>query len=230
MKKIISILIFGSAFVILMGLGSWQIQRLTWKNNLIAQLNQAYAHGEKILYDFEDFKIVDNDLPILYGAVQGRFDYGREILLGPRPFDGAVGYNLITPLNLERGGVILVNRGFLSADKIEDIAQTHIKGVIKISGLIRAPDWNSFTPDNSPENNVWTKLDIAQIAQAKDIQNIAPLILYAEKSSPEFSALKMNEEKWMPRNKHLQYAFFWFSMAGVLCGVFGLYAYQRRQK
>ena len=231
MKKIFAIVLSIIAFIILISLGTWQVNRLEWKSNIIAQLNEVYSNdADKNTLSFADLKITDNDLPILYGSVKGIFDYSREILVGPRPFDGEVGYSVITPLRLKNNNYILVNRGFVTADKKEDIASTHARGFIKISGLIRKPDWNKFTPENSPENNVWTKLDITQIAKVKNISSVAPLMMYAEKSSKDFSILQLQQERWMPRNKHKQYAIFWFTMAAVFCRFFSAYAYVQKTK
>jgi surfeit locus 1 family protein len=229
MKNILTGIAFFCALITLLGLGSWQLKRLEWKSNIIDQLHNVYAvEAETALFSFNDLKITNNDLPILYGSVEGEFDYSREILVGPRPFDGEVGYQVVTPLAFRKDGHILINRGFISIDQQDQILTTQPTGRIKISGLIRKPDWNKFTPNNSPENNIWTKFDINQIAEVKEITPIAPLMMYAEKSSKDFGILKLQSMRWMPRNKHQQYATFWFTMAGVFCGLIGLYAYSRR--
>jgi surfeit locus 1 family protein len=231
MKNILTIISSITAFIILISLGTWQLNRLTWKSDIIEQLNTVYAiNAEENILSFDDLKITNNDLPILYGSVEGKFDYSREILVGPRPFEGDIGYNVVTPLTLKNGGTVLVNRGFIATEQKDQASSTHPKGRIKISGLIRKPDWNSFTPENSPENNVWTKLDITQIAKAKNIRSIAPLMVYAEKSSKDFGILQMQPARWVPRNKHQQYAIFWFTMAGVFLGLIGIYAYTQKQE
>ena len=55
-------------------------------------------------------------------------------------------------------------------------------------------------------------------------------MMYAEKSSKNFGVLQLQQERWMPRNKHKQYAIFWFTMAAVFCGFFSAYAYVQKTK
>jgi len=221
MKRAFAIFLFIAAFLILVGLGTWQIKRLQWKENIIAKLEQVYAQNpDNTVFNFDDLTVKDSNLPILYGSVEGQLNYSKEILYGPHTQNQQIGFNVITPLLLKDGGYVFVNRGFIAEEKKNQLALTHVQGKIKISGLIRQTDWNRFTPSNSPANNIWTKLDISEMASAKNIKPIAPLMIYAEKSSKDFKVLEMQPAKWIPRNKHLQYAIFWYTMALVLCGFF----------
>ena len=160
----------------------------------------------------------------------GRFDYNKEILVGPRKLNNQVGYDVITLLRLKKGGNVLVNRGWIAGKKKESVQESHARGRITVAGIFRRPDWNSFTPNNSPENNVWTKIDIKQISEEMDIDQLAPVVLHANNSSKDFSGLTVRQEKWFPRNKHKQYAMFWFSMTFVFVVIFGIFIWQNRQK
>ena len=229
-KKIISVFVFLVALSVLISLGSWQIKRLTWKENIIAKLETEYQKDPlENFYTLENLTL-ESDLPLLYGSAKGQFIYDKEILAGPKPHDGSIGFLVITPMKLDSGGYILVNRGWIDQSKTDSLKQTHIQGQITASGIFRKPDWNSFTPDNSPENNIWTKLDIKQISDVKNITPVAPLLLYAESASKKSDVLIMQQERWHPRNKHKQYAIFWFTMAFALIGVFGFYIFQQKRK
>ncbi len=215
-KNILTFGFLSTIFSILLALGFWQTQRLEWKTNIIKKLDDIYAQeASNNIYQYDDLVIDDQKLPILYGSVTGRFIYDKEVLLGPRPFDGAVGYNIITPLKMS-DGTILVNRGFIAVDQKELLETTRNTGRVFVSGLFRTPDWNKFTPNNNPEKNVWSKLDIQEIARYQGIEEISPLMLYAEEVEPTQDILKLQESRWMPRNKHMQYAIFWFGMAFLL--------------
>lgn len=222
-KKIISLFCFISALGILLSLGYWQVQRLAWKTEIIEQLENEYAKDP--IANRLSLTSLQNE-QIQYGSVKGRFDYTKEIRVGPKPHDGKIGYLVITPMKVN-GGHLLINRGWLEEG---DIKTGQPRGHIVVTGIFRKPDWNSFTPENSPENNIWTKLDIEQIARVKNIKNIAPVMLYAESASKPFDNLILQSERWFPRNKHKQYAIFWFSMAGVLLGIFGIYSWQKRRE
>lgn len=229
-KKIISVVLFLTALVVLITLGSWQIQRLQWKEDIITRLEAEYQKDPLAhVYTLENLNS-EHDLPLLYGSAEGKFIYDKEIFLGPKPHDGSIGFLVITPMNLNTGGYILVNRGWIDQENINDISQTHTQGKITVSGVFRKPDWNNFTPENSPENNIWIKPDIDEISNVKGISPVAPLMLYTEKTSAQSGGLIMQQEKWYPRNKHKQYAIFWFAMALALISVFGLYLYQGKRK
>lgn len=223
MKSVLTFLLFIAALGTLLSLGYWQVQRLAWKTEIIEQLESEYAKDP--LQNRLAFKDLTTDR-IQYGSVRGRFDYSKEILVGPKPHDGKIGYLVITPLQLT-GGNIFVNRGWIENNK-EGNAKP--RSNVRVTGIFRKPDWNRFTPENSPENDVWTKLDLEQIAEAKNVLNPAPVLLYAESASKSFGALAMQKQQWFPRNKHKQYAIFWFSMAGILCVIFGLFCLQQKRK
>lgn len=220
-----------SGFATLLSLGIWQTQRLEWKTDIIKKLEAEYAvNPKRRILNFEELTLLPNEFSFRYGSVKGRFNYTKEILAGPKPLDGKIGYQVITPLALDDGGTILVNRGWIDKEQTNSIQNTQPKGTVSITGIFRKPDWNRFTPNNSPENNIWTKLDIQQISKVKKIDKLAPLMLYAESTSKEFHGLVMQKEKWLPRNKHKQYAIFWFSMAAAFLGIFGFLIWQNRSQ
>jgi surfeit locus 1 family protein len=228
MKKIFAALLFITAFITLIFLGTWQLKRLEWKTAIIQKLDFEYQNSKDI--SFQELDPLDSNA-IRYGSLSGKFLYESEILVGPKPHDNIIGYHVITPLKLNDNNHILVNRGWISIDRVSDISQTHENALMTVTGLLRVPDWNRFTPDNSPENNIWTKLDIKQIAREKNISPVSKFMLYATDINPSPSALLTLQKKdWSPRNKHQQYAIFWFTMAGVLVILFGFYMWQSRIK
>lgn len=233
LKKIITITVFGAALLTLLKLSHWQVERLAWKTGVINTLNAEYqkdpAQHQFTLTDLQALK--DDDMPLRYGRVSGYLLFDKEILLGPKPLEGDIGYNIITPLELSTGGHILVNRGWIK-ESHKDVLETHPKqrNLITIDGIFRKPEWNKFTPNNSPENDIWTKLDITQIAQAKNVTPVAPVMFYASNMSLTFDNIILQDQKWYPRNKHKQYAIFWFTMALTLILVFGLFNWNSRKR
>jgi surfeit locus 1 family protein len=227
-RKFFIITTLCGVFITLIALGTWQVQRLSWKNSIIQQLEAVYAQdSSKNIFSFNDLNIRDDEVPILYGTIKGSFYYDKEILVGPRPFEGEIGYYVITPLKIDKGHVF-VHRGFIRVDNKDQISETHKNRSVRVSGLFRKPDWNRFTPDNSPENDIWTKLDLDQIAEAKSIETYAPVLLYAEEISASHPLLKLQQGRWIPRNKHRQYAIFWFSMAIIFAVL--IFIYVRKSK
>ena len=210
-RKITGFILFLIVLTSLLILGFWQIQRLEWKSSIIEKLDEEYANNpQEQLFTFDALNALQHiEQPIKYGSVKGRYLGQHTIYLGPKSQDRVIGYHVITPLKV-KNGVILVNRGF-TPQKDGQIEKLDLpKGLTQVSGLIRKPDWNRFTPENSPKNNIWIRPDIAQIAKAKNLEKIAPVMVYE------------GGKKWYPRNKHMQYAIFWLSLAAIWSG-FGIY-------
>lgn len=203
--------------VILCALGTWQLQRLSWKNNFIEQLDRAYA-GERT-------QALDLNTEFSFGQVQGFFLSDEAVLVGPRTRDGEIGAHVIVPLAIDGGHTLFVNLGWSDADDVkafEKLFRPAQAQSISFSGLLRASDWNSFTPENVPESDVWYRADPIDIANAKGLVKPVPYILYAERASYDFDGVFPNNERHYPNNNHMQYAFFWFSLAGVLFVIYVL--------
>lgn len=207
-------------------LGTWQIQRLEWKRGVIKQLNEGYSQAENApSLSLEDIRNTQED--ILYGSITGRLLYNKELLFGPKPHDGEIGYHVITPLKTA-SGTILINRGWVQSKP--DHQTIYPRETVRVTGTIRKPDWNKFTPDNNPESNVWTKLDVTQIANFLELKNISSKMIYLDRSIIENDPVIAVHQKWYPRNKHKQYAVFWFSMAFIFLGFFIIFARSQKQK
>ena len=93
-------------------MGVWQLQRLEWKQGLIAQI-EARAHAEPVaLKEAVTRARAGEDVSYLRVRVEGRFDNGKERYLYAVS-DGAPGWHVITPLTTPDGEVVLVDRGFV---------------------------------------------------------------------------------------------------------------------
>ncbi|MEZ5814571.1 MAG: SURF1 family protein [Alphaproteobacteria bacterium] len=203
--------------LILCSLGTWQVQRLAWKNNLIDKLNRAYETEEAAPLDLENI----TNQEFTYGRVSGIFMPDKALLLGPRTMNKEIGHDLLVPLKTQNR-TLIVNMGWTGAP-LDKQPIYHLQGKkVWFEGLARTPKWNSFTPENRPEQNAWYKADIEEIAQAKNLDAPYPFILRAEHASHKFDAAFPNNPRLLPNNNHLQYAFFWFAMAAALMGVYTL--------
>lgn len=218
-------LITGICVAILLTLGSWQMHRLEWKNRIIAELEQSYERGKnQDLAEGMIGEVNSGDDDFAYGALQGHLLKDKAILLGPRVLDGRSGYNLLIPLEF-RGGVVIVDTGWVS-DLWNDTLEERLATLpldVNVRGLVRHPDYSSLTSKNSPENELWFRADPGEIAKAKEIDNALSVLLYADHIDPPLQDVLPHEEKFLPRNKHLQYALFWYAMAAVMLGVYGFY-------
>jgi len=149
-------------------LGSWQVQRLKWKSELIAQCEDRIVRPPLPLPGRVDpDAIVDFDYRRVYAT--GRYLHDKEMLIGPRMRDGELGYMVITPLarDSDPGATVLVNRGWISK-KLADQSlrpESLPKGEVRVEGMLRQP-WkkNMFTPDNRPDKGEFYFPDVVQMA------------------------------------------------------------------
>ncbi len=220
---------------VLIGLGTWQMQRLEWKNSLIEKLNAGYEGiGEAAPLDEQKLMAWSNEeAPLGYGTVSGHLMREKAILLGPRMHDGRAGYHLLIPMTIKGEHTLIVNTGWVDGLWKDDLEErlAVLPGDVMAAGVVHKPDWSSFASKNSPSNDMWFRADITQIAKEKDIPAAYPFMLYADTIEPPLRDVSPHQERWLPRNKHLQYALFWYALGICLAGVYGFYVagYQKKK-
>lgn len=154
-------------------LGCWQVQRLTWKTDLIAKFEDRLVKQPLPLPPQIDPEAVKEfDYRRVYA--RGVFKHDREMLIGPRMHDGNDGYLVITPFEQEGNGngntTILVNRGWIPKSKasqsVRKASGALPEGEVVVEGLLREP-WkkNMFTPENKPQEGKWYFPDVYQMAK-----------------------------------------------------------------
>jgi cytochrome oxidase assembly protein ShyY1 len=157
-------------------LGTWQIQRLKWKTDLIAKCEDRLVRPPLPLPPRIDASaIADFDYRRVYA--NGTFRHDQEMLIGPRMRDGEQGYMVVTPL--ERGGgegtAVLVNRGWISKKHAAQSSRPDSlpKGEVRVEGLLREP-WkkNMFTPENRPDKGEFYFPDVEQMARLTGAQPV----------------------------------------------------------
>lgn len=202
--------------VLFAGLGVWQLQRRVWKLDLIAQVEQRLAAppvGAPGPLDWPHLAPAND----VYRRVvlSGVFDHDRETLtqavtvLGP-------GFWVLTPLRTDQGFTVLVNRGFVPAERAAASrrAAGQVRGEIRVVGLLRFTEpGGGFLRRNQPAAGRWYSRDVAAIAQSRGLGVVAPYFVDAD-GAP-------NPGGW-PRggltvvrfpNSHLIYALTWFALA-----------------
>ncbi len=210
-----------AAFSLLCALGTWQVERLAWKNAILQALDKAYAMRIPPNLVSQDLEAsARNRSLFIFGTIHGHFLPG-EIAVRPRTHDGETGAHLYQPFSLANGGVILVNRGWVPEGwqgRVPD-------GSVSLTGLARKPDRkNPFTPPNRPGAGQWYAIDLKDInILLPESGNSLPYVFYAEnaRSAGEDYPLGFGRD-WMPPNNHLQYAIFWFTMAFILAAIYAL--------
>jgi surfeit locus 1 family protein len=211
--------------LLLLGLGSWQIERLFWKRELIAQrlaaLAAAPAAAPRSLEEArgDEFRHVTDE---------GVFLHDREIFVGATSEAGRNGYQVLTPLQETGGRIVFINRGFIPAD-LKDPAKRsagQIAGTVRVAGLLRLPPAEKpvwFLPDNRADLNYWFWVDLPAMAVADHLDPVAPFYIDADATPNPGGWPKGGVTRLDLPNDHLQYAITWFSLAVALTVVYVLY-------
>lgn len=216
------------AVMILSGLGTWQLKRLTWKNEIISELNEAREKdATQTPLDMRKLKKAHKDgKRYVTGYISGEYMHSAEIAIQPRTYKGLSGYHIVTPVKLEGGGIIFVNRGWVSESKRskDQRAESLTPGIVGIFGMARPQDkGNRFIPDNEPTAGNWFHLKIDEISDHFGFNNVAPYIFYAERFTVGTVRYPIPQDSdWQPNNNHLSYAIFWFTMIPILLVIYYL--------
>jgi len=226
-------------FAILIGLGTWQLQRKAWKEALIASLTERLAAPP-----------ISVPVPAAWPALDpardeyrrvtftAAFDYPAEALVyaggsALRPDVSGVGYWVFAPARLPGGGTVAVNRGFVPEGRQERTLRVagEIAGPIAIIGVMRwreASHW--FTPAGDAAKNLWFARDPQAIAAAKGWGTIAPFYVEQESPVPAGGLPQPGKVVVNLPDNHLQYAVTWYGLAAALFGVFVAWAASGRRR
>ncbi|HZC16073.1 MAG TPA: SURF1 family cytochrome oxidase biogenesis protein [Caulobacteraceae bacterium] len=215
---------------ILIGLGVWQVQRLHWKENLLARIAALQSAPPEPL-DVVLRRAADG-LDVDYERVQATCP---DIETAPyvRLYsvkDGYAGNRIIAACPLAGGayGAILVDRGFLAQGLTPTPGQTISAPVI---GILRRGDTRNFaTPRNDPAGNLWYGRDIAAMARALGVARPAPTYLMLEQPAPPPGGPVIAPLPTDIPNNHLQYAITWFGLAVALAGVYLASLWRKRPR
>jgi surfeit locus 1 family protein len=217
-------------FVVLIGLGVWQIERKAWKEGLIAAVTtRVDAPPQPLLAASAWLSLDEANDEYRRVSFSAQFDHKDEALVfaaatGFRPdVDNAgPGYWVFTPARLADGSTMMVNRGFVPDGKQDPKSRPdgQVSGPVEIMGAMRWPDprhW--FTPGDDPAHNLWFSRDPAAIAAAKGIGPVAPFYVEQETPAPPGGLPQPGKLVVSLPDNHLQYALTWFGLAAVLAGV-----------
>jgi len=228
-----------AGFLVLVALGTWQLERLAWKNSLIATLDSrlsaapvpipARSAWPGLNAGDDEFRRVSFTATFVPGEEAHVFTPGSAL----RPDVTGSGYWVLAPARLRDGTEVIVNRGFVPERQRDP--RSRGKGVpdgpVAMVGFLRWPEArNWFTPGAEPAKNLWFVRDPAAIAQAKGWGPVAPFYVDLESpvppgGLPRPGPLAIN----LPTN-HLQYALAWFGLAATLAVVFLLWLRQQRRQ
>jgi surfeit locus 1 family protein len=216
------------AFAVLIGLGTWQVERKAWKEALIATVSERFAAPPVALPPpaewagldpaTDEFRRVRFKAALVNDKEALVFTTGSSLRGG----DAGPGYWVFAPARVD-GRIVMVNRGFVPEQGKDPAmrAQGQIAGPVEIVGVMRWPERPGlFTPAAEPEKNLWFARDPVDMAQAKGLGPVAPF--YIEQESPPAPGGLPRAGALHPTfpNNHLGYALTWYGLALVLAASF----------
>ena len=200
--------------LVFIALGSWQIIRLNWKNDLILEIDNSLKKPPVELSQSN----IKNYLKI---KISGSINFDKQIYLYNLNEKGVPGFEVINPILINTENY-LINRGWIPFEKkdskeINELDQKNIIGTLKLQGKK-----NIFKPDNDIKENYWFSLnrnDVLEFTGKKFSKYI--IILDGDYKFPRPKKISANIS-----NNHKKYAITWFSLA---ISILLLYLYFRKK-
>ncbi len=205
---------------VLLGLGVWQLQRLAWKTEILAQIER------KILAPAIDIPTqvapATHDLLPVRGTGQYIGDHTVRVLVSQKIY--GAGYRLINAFELSDGRKIIVDRGFAS---VRADMPAIPEGSGQVTGNLQWPqEIDSCTPDNDLAANIWFARDVRALSAYLQTEPI--LLVLRSSSFADDAATPLPKMSANIPNDHLNYALTWFSLALIWLGMSGYFLYRSR--
>lgn len=234
-KSIAVFVVIAAVFATLIALGSWQMKRLEWKENLLVNLEQRLGSNPIGINELVDKITKGDEFEYQPVTVKGQFDHSKE-----RHFfathNGFSGYYVYTPL-LSEEGTVFINRGFVPFDFKDPTkrAEGQISEVVSIKGLARKildDKPSSVVPENDPDKNIYYWKDLRSMAQTTGLTFEDPELLkffIDADDTPNPGGFPQGGVTLIDLpNNHLQYAFTWYGLAATLICIVGVFLFRRK--
>lgn len=203
-----------AAFAGFMALGTWQVHRLAWKEDLIARVDArlhaapvaapVQGRGSALDREADEYRRV---------LVSGRFDYADELLVHASTMLGS-GYWVLTPLRTVDGEWLFVNRGFVPPEMRGHVP--HGDAQQTVVGLLRFTEpKGGFLRNNDAAHGQWYSRDVAAMAAEAHLARVAPWFVDQQAVTPADATAWPRPGLTVVQfpNNHLVYALTWFALA-----------------
>jgi len=206
--------------LVLVWLGSWQVQRLGWKEDLLSSIDARIGAAPVAVPDSPSFES-DRFLPV---TVEGALGERTINVLASLKVVGAV-HRKIAVLETE-GRRLLVDLGYIRVGQPEP----EIGGAkVTLTGNLDWPnETDSFTPGPDTATGLWFARDVEALAAELRAE---PFLIVARSMEPGISGITQHpvDSSGIP-NDHLEYAITWFSLAVIWIGMTGFWVWRNRAR
>lgn len=208
--------------------GVWQHGRMQQKLALRAQVEEASRADPVALPRTTDWEAL-RFRPV---RATGTFGIEHQILIDNRLRAGRAGYEVVAPLALADGRVVLVERGWIPAGAsravVPDVPPP--RGEVTVTGRINHPPPAYLElASNTTQGRVWQNLDLARYAKATGL-TVLPVVI--EQTAPAAAGDDLAREWPAPdfgAEKHMSYMLQWFAFAATTVGLWAYFTWRRRK-
>lgn len=213
--------------LVALALGTWQVQRLEWKQALIAERTAQLAAAPIPL----PARPMPGDPALDFHPVRvsGQFLSG-EVHLAARSLRGNTGYDVIVPLRRDDGSVVLVDRGWVPPElkPAAKRANEQASGEVTIDGIARTRYRKGyFQPDNDVAKNVWFWIDFVAMGKALGVEPLPLIVEAGAGATPPSGFPKGGQTRVDLVNNHLSYVVTWYSVAVTIVVIYLVWHRQR---
>ncbi|MCC6349596.1 MAG: SURF1 family protein [Candidatus Eisenbacteria bacterium] len=197
--------------------GFWQLSRLAGKRALNAARAAALAAPAAPLAREPGGRSAQAGRKVV---VAGEYDAARHVLLTARFHDSDLGVELLTPLRLDSGGSLLVDRGWLEAQdglnaapaQVAEPGQRRVTGVlVRVPARAGLPPWRRLA---GAGEELWSTHELDSASVAAYLPGVPPSwLLLALPDSAAPVALARTGPPMLDEQVHLSYAIQWFCFA-----------------
>lgn len=207
--------------VVLVGLGTWQLIRLEWKEGLIAAMEDRMREEPIAVSALPEAE----DESYRAATVEGSFLHEQSFYQLAISLGGEGGYHVLTPLRLEDGRFLLVDRGWVPYDRRQNYDRP--SGPVSLAGILRKPEHHWNQPANDPLKNNWYAPDLVAMAKVAGVPAFLPYVLEVDaRPNPGGYPLGGQTRLELPNN-HLGYALTWYGLALALLVIYGLSVWRK---
>ncbi|MGJ7578940.1 SURF1 family protein [Variovorax sp. RHLX14] len=253
--RLLFLLLALGAFIGFVALGTWQVERRTWKLALIERVTQRVIGAPAVLPGRDRWSRIDAaEDEYRRVRLNGVFLNDRETLVQASTDYGS-GFWVMTPMQLSDGSIVLVNRGFVSPEKrvrsSRNDGSSEPRTPRDVVGLLRLTQpGGSFLRHNDPAAERWYSRDVQAIAQARGLAEVAPYFVDAQANAQSGARYTAggggNAGEIIPgtipsrwpvagltvidfHNNHLAYAITWYALALMIALAVGYVLREERR-
>lgn len=234
-RRIATLVLLAVSFTILIALGTWQVHRLQWKEELLSDIAERRAMAPVGVDKLGAELASGGDVDYRPVNVTGTFDHAHEQYFFAT-HDGEPGYYVYTPLKLAGGEFIFINRGFVPYDRKDASTRPagQVAGEVTVTGLARSrldAKPSMMVPDNDLAKNIfyWKDMDAMTTHAGLTKGRVLQFFIDAN-DAPNPGGLPIGGVTQFDfPNNHLQYAVTWYGLAATLAVVVAIFWFRDRR-